>query len=63
MRILLDTHVLLLGVGRARRLDVATSDALGEPANDVLFSAVSIGRSRSNPVSGVRIFPWRQRIF
>jgi PIN domain nuclease of toxin-antitoxin system len=42
MRILLDTHILLWAVGRSGRLDTATADALTDPANDVLFSAVSI---------------------
>src|SRR3954454_3478266 len=42
MRILLDTHILLWAVGRSGRLDTATADALSDPANDVLFSAVSV---------------------
>jgi len=42
MRILLDTKILLWAVGRSRRLDAGTSDALSDAANDVLFSAVSI---------------------
>jgi PIN domain nuclease of toxin-antitoxin system len=42
MRILLDTNVLLWAIGRSWRLDAATSDALSDAANDVLFSAVSI---------------------
>src|SRR5689334_9444172 len=42
MRILLDTHVLMWAVGRSGRLDSNTLDALGDPENDVLFSAVSI---------------------
>ena len=42
MRILLDTHILLWAVGRSGRLDAATADALGDPANAVLFSAVNI---------------------
>ena len=42
MRILLDTHVLMWAVGRSGRLDGVTLDALSDPENDVLFSAVSI---------------------
>ena len=42
MRILLDTNVLLCAVGRSRRLNAETIDALSDSANDVLFSAVSI---------------------
>jgi PIN domain nuclease of toxin-antitoxin system len=42
MRILLDTHVLMWAVGRSGRLDGQTFDALGDPENDVLFSAVNI---------------------
>ena len=42
MRILLDTHVLMWAVGSTGRLDAETIDALGDPANDVLFSAASI---------------------
>ena len=42
MRILLDTNVLLWAVGRSRRLDAETIDALSDAANDVLFSAASI---------------------
>lgn len=42
MRILLDTQILLWAVGRSGRLDAATADALSDPANDVLFSAVNI---------------------
>jgi PIN domain nuclease of toxin-antitoxin system len=55
MRILLDTHVLLWAVGSSRRLEPTTTDALSDPANDVLFSAASIweiaikyGRRRSD---------------
>ncbi len=42
MRILLDTHVLIWAVGSSGRLDAETTEMLGDPANDVLFSAVSI---------------------
>jgi len=42
MRILLDTHILLWAIGRSGRLDATTADALSDPANEVLFSAVSI---------------------
>src|SRR5260370_34763602 len=42
MRILLDTNVLLCAVGRSRRSDPETIDALSDAANDVLFSAASI---------------------
>ena len=42
MRILLDTHILMWAVGRSGRLDRETFDALSEPENDVLFSAVNI---------------------
>ncbi len=42
MRILLDTHILMWAVGRSGRLDAETADALSDPANDVLFSAVGI---------------------
>src|SRR5207244_11565035 len=43
MRILLDTNVLLCAVGRSRRLNAETIDALSDSANDVLFRAVSFG--------------------
>ena len=43
MRILLDTNILLWAVGQSKRLDGETSDALSDAANDVLFSAASIG--------------------
>lgn len=42
MRILLDTHVLMWAVGRSGRLDSETFEALSDPENDVLFSAVNI---------------------
>jgi PIN domain nuclease of toxin-antitoxin system len=42
MRILLDTHVLMWAVGKSGQLDSNTFDALGDPDNDVLFSAVNI---------------------
>jgi PIN domain nuclease of toxin-antitoxin system len=42
MRVLLDTHVLIWAVGRSARLDGKTMDMLGDPENDVLFSAASI---------------------
>jgi PIN domain nuclease of toxin-antitoxin system len=42
MRILLDTNVLLWAVGRSRRLDAETVDALSDAENEVLFSAASI---------------------
>ena len=42
MRVLLDTHVLIWAIGRSTRLDAKTMDMLGDPENDVLFSAASI---------------------
>lgn len=42
MILLLDTHVLLWAVGPAQRLPIDARDALADPENTVLFSAVSI---------------------
>ncbi|MEO5733086.1 MAG: type II toxin-antitoxin system VapC family toxin [Rubrivivax sp.] len=42
MIVLLDTHVLLWAVGPARRLPQDIRQTLSDPANTVLFSAVSI---------------------
>lgn len=42
MRLLLDTHILIWAIGRSTRLDGKTRDTLGDPENDVLFSAASI---------------------
>jgi PIN domain nuclease of toxin-antitoxin system len=42
MRLLLDTHVLLWTLGAPERLGNALSAAIKNPANDVMFSAVSI---------------------
>jgi PIN domain nuclease of toxin-antitoxin system len=42
MRILLDTHVLIWAMGATTRLSPETLDSLGDPANEVLFSAASV---------------------
>lgn len=42
MRLLVDTRVLLWAVGEPRKIPKAARDRLSSPANDVLFSAVSI---------------------
>lgn len=42
MRILLDTHILIWAILRSGRLDGKTAETLGDPDNDVLFSAASI---------------------
>jgi PIN domain nuclease of toxin-antitoxin system len=42
MRILLDTHVLVWAMGATTRLSPETLDSLGDPANEVLFSAASL---------------------
>ncbi len=41
MRLLLDTHILILAVSDPSRLDPAVRDAVASPDNDVLVSAAS----------------------
>jgi len=42
VKLLLDTHVLLWALGAPHRLPAAVATDLSDPANEVLFSAVSI---------------------
>ena len=42
MRILLDTHILLWVISTPERLSASIRATILDPANDVLFSAVSI---------------------
>ncbi|MGI9168862.1 MAG: type II toxin-antitoxin system VapC family toxin [Caulobacteraceae bacterium] len=63
MRLLLDTHVALWAIAKRLRLPVAVRDMIGDPANDVVVSAVSVweiaikhalarGRPSDMPISG-----------
>ena len=42
MRLLVDTHLLLWAVAKSRRLPKEARQLLGDPANEVLFSAASL---------------------
>lgn len=42
MRLLLDTHLLLWTVGRSTRLSAAARQLVGDPENQVFFSAASV---------------------
>lgn len=43
MKLLLDTHLLLWAAGLPNRLSPATRKLIEQPANELLFSAASIG--------------------
>ena len=42
MKVLLDTHLLLWSAGQPHRLSKAARELIGSPANDPVFSAVSL---------------------
>lgn len=48
MRILLDTQIAIWALTDTKRLSERARTLIGDEANDVFVSAVSVGRSRSN---------------
>jgi len=59
MRLLLDTHILLWSIYQPRRLTAATRSLLTDPANDILFSAVSIAEVAIKSSLGRSDFPFQ----